>query len=289
MARWALIFNPTAGRFTPRTFDALQLELRRLGVTPLPMPTHHPGHATQLAAAVERVERVAVYGGDGTLNEVANGLAGRDLPLVFLPGGTANVMAHELGLPHDPVRAAAALVHAEPRPVRPGRIGKRLFLLMAGLGFDGEAVSRVSVEWKARIGKGAYVWAGLRTLLSRSPALTVRTPGGTERTAAWAVAARAKRYGGRFAIHPRAGLEQPALGLTLVRRWGLLPFVAGNLGLGLPWAAPGASFGESTEIEVRAESPIHVQVDGDYLGSGTEFRIDLAEAAIPFCFPVSVR
>lgn len=285
MTRWALIFNPEAGSFRPQLLDAVQAELRAQGVTPLPMPTLHAGHATSLAAGVERVDGVAVFGGDGTLNEAANGIAGRDLPLAFLPGGTANVMAHELGLPRNPVTAARLLVRGRARPVRMGQVNGRYFLLMAGFGFDGAAVHRVSLPLKARIGKGAYLWAGLRVLAGPLPEMGVESESGVTRVGAWVIVSRARHYGGGFTIHPDVGLESPRLGLTGVNRLGMLPFLVGHMGLGLRRGLIGTRFADCTDVRVRSEAPMHAQVDGDYHGQSTEFHVRLGEERLPLLFP----
>jgi diacylglycerol kinase family enzyme len=283
--RWAIIYNPVAGGFRRGALERIGRALRDAGVAAEFVPTSRPGHGTELGRAIGGVACVAVYGGDGTLNEVANGLAGRDVPLAFLPGGTANVMARELGLPPDPARAARLLARGPVRAVRPGGIGGRLFLLMAGFGFDGDAAHRVSPALKARFGKGAYLWAGMRALFAPSPLMRVTPAEGEEREGVWVVAARARRYGGEFTIHPRAGLMREALGLTVVGRLGVLPFLAVNLGLGLPWPAPRTWFEEHRHLRVTSSTPVHVQLDGDYFGSGNAFEVELAEQTLPLCFP----
>ncbi|MCH8843476.1 MAG: hypothetical protein IID61_10940 [SAR324 cluster bacterium] len=295
MTRWAIIYNPVAGHYRQRTMEAIERQLHGQGITTVTIPTAYAGHATEIARGLPSVDCVAVYGGDGTLNEVVNGLAAhksaakglakQGLPLAFLPGGTANVMAHELGLPRDPVLALGMLLRGEPRPVRPGRVGGRLFLLMAGFGFDGAAVYGVSPAVKRWSGKGAYVWSGLRALMAAKPVLRVTESDGPQRSGAWVVAARAGHYGGQWRIHPRAGLMRERLGLTVVGSWGLLPFLAGNLGMGFARAGPCIWLDDRTRLVVESSTPFHVQVDGDYFGSDTKFQVDLADVTIPLCFP----
>ena len=285
MRRWAIIYNPVAGSYRARALEGIEAALREQGVEGHFFPTERKGHATELARTLSGFERLAVYGGDGSLNEAVNGILGRNLPLAFLPGGTANVMAHELGLPLHPVRAAGLLARGHVREIHPGVINGRLFLLMAGFGFDGDAVYRVSPGLKEAIGKAAYVWAGLRALAAAAPRLRVTAEGAPSRTGVWVIAARARRYGGPFTIHPRAGLEREALGLTVVGRLGVIPFLAANLGLGLPWPAPGTRFEEHAAFQVAAPVPVHVQVDGDYLGRGDSFSVGLSAQTLPLCVP----
>ncbi len=283
--RWTIIYNPTSGRFRPQTLDEIQRALRDAGIRSEALGTTHAGHAVELSRGLSGVDRVACYSGDGTLNEVATGLLGRDLPLAFLPGGTANVMAHELGLPRDPVRAALALARGRPRPVRPGTVGARLFLLMAGLGFDAAAVGLVSPALKAWAGRGAYVWSGVRALAEPRPRLRLTGGDGTVVEASWIVAARARRYAGSFVVHPAAGLEAPALGIAAVGAGRVLAFLALNLGLGLAGSVPGRRLLQQTRALVDAEQPVHLQLDGDYRGRDTHFEIAISDRAVQLCFP----
>lgn len=286
MTRWAVIYNPVAGSYRVRALERIERALREERIEGLFFPTERRGHGTELARYVSGVDTVAVYGGDGSLNEVANGLIGRNMPLAFLPGGTANVMAHELGLPLDPAQAAHLLARGKPRLIRPGRLGSRLFLLMAGFGFDGDAVRRVSSALKDRFGKAAYVLAGMEALFSHTPPITAQPEGSRPpRQGVWVVAARARRYGGAFTIHPRAGLTRDALGLTVVGRMGVVPFIAGNLGLGIPWGGPRTWLEECESLRIECSVPIHVQLDGDYFGSGDHFEACLASDTLPLCFP----
>ncbi len=288
---WALIYNPTAGRFRARGLRSM-LEpvveaLAAAGIEAQPVPTAAPGHATELAREARGVDCVAVLGGDGTLREAAAGLLGRELPLAFLPAGTANVMAHELGLPQHPLRALEALLQGEVQAVHPGLVNGRPFLLMAGFGYDGRVVHGVRPRIKAWSGKGAYLLSGLSSLLAPLPRLEVELQGGAGGGASpgghWVVAARARHYGGPYVIHPRAGLQRDALGLVTVERGSLLPFLVGRLGfegrLGRYSPSRGVKVLESsgfTVRSVRSEQPMHVQVDGDYLGQGSEFEIGIA-------------
>ena len=261
--------------------------LQQLGIASRLLPTQAAGHATALARAVEGVSCVACYGGDGTLNETAAGLLGRGIPLAFLPGGTANVMAWELGLGRDPVVAAHTLATGRVLPIRPGVVEGRPFLLMAGFGFDADAVYRVRPALKQRLGKGAYVVAGLAALLAPMPHLTVRTDEGSIRQGSWAVAARAGHYGGSFWMHRVAALTADALGTVVVRRRWLLPFLFAGLGLGLPFSTRAMWRQGSRSFVVEADQPFHAQVDGDYFGKATRFIVSLSDKTLPLRVPGS--
>lgn len=143
-----LIVNPSASSVTARTRIVIQKALsadHRLEVA----ATTRRGHATRLAqsAANDGIDVVVVLGGDGTLNEAANGLVGTETALAALPGGSTNVFARTLGLPDDPVEATGALLDAidtaSIRRVGLGSVNDRYFLFHAGIGFDAAVVEQV--------------------------------------------------------------------------------------------------------------------------------------------------
>jgi diacylglycerol kinase family enzyme len=209
--------------------------------------------------------------------------------LAFLPGGTANVMAHELGLPQDPVQAVRLLAQGEDRPIRPGMVGGRAFLLMAGFGFDGMAVHRVSPRLKSRVGKLAYVVAGLQAFAARQPLLRVSGGADTVREAHWVVVSRARHYAGPYVIDPAAGLERPELGLVAVRRSGLLPLLVGALALRLRRPVTGATWWHGTMFHIQAAAPVWAHVDGETFGSSREFTVTLAPQPLLLRFPARAR
>jgi diacylglycerol kinase (ATP) len=282
---WTIIYNPTSGTYRPQTLDRIQRALRDVGVRTVALGTDYAGHAVELCRSMSGTDRVACYSGDGTLNEVATGLLGRDFPIAFLPGGTANVMAHELGLPRDPIKAALALQRGSVRKVHPGRAGPWNFLLMAGLGFDATAVRLVSPRLKSYVGKGAYVWAGLQALFTSGTRLRMTMADGQHVETRWIVAARARKYGGPFVIHPEAGLEAETLGIAAVGPGQTIPFLVANLGMGLSGNGAGRRLSREAHIVVESDEPVDLQIDGDYRGKDSRFEIGIADAAIRLCFP----
>ncbi len=159
-------------------------------------------------------------GGDGTINEVINGMAGSDVPLAILPLGTTNVLAKELGIPEDLKGAMDTAVSRKPRTVSLGRIElnpetdsafSRYFCLMAGIGFDGEAVHGMNKAVKKRSGKAAYIFSGLKNLLRYSPNQLFYNIDGKEYTGFSSITGKASKYGGNFKITPDADLSDPFL------------------------------------------------------------------------------
>jgi diacylglycerol kinase family enzyme len=151
--------------------------------------TQRRGHATELitAAIGEHFDVVVAFGGDGTVNEIANGLAGTDTPLTVLPGGSNNVFAKMLGIPSDVVDATEYILGLadrwEPRAVDLGRLNGRLFTFAAGVGLDASVVERVDSHphLKARYGAWYYTEAAVVTFLQRyvvkPPRLEIETGG----------------------------------------------------------------------------------------------------------------
>lgn len=152
--------------------------------------TQRRGHASKLArsAANDGADAVVVLGGDGTLNEAANGLAGSDTALAVLPGGSTNVFARILGLPDDPIDAVAGLLEALEKssvaPIGLGSVDGRYFLFHCGIGFDAAVVAEVERRgpWKRWAGHPLFIYAAVTTWLRgvdrRRAPLTVRYPDG---------------------------------------------------------------------------------------------------------------
>ena len=170
--RLALIANPHASRFSGRQRDRVVATLGAEHKVEL-LQTGHPGHATALArqAVAGGAEVVTVLGGDGTVNEVVNGLRGSTVLLGLLGGGRVNVVARGLGLPADPDRAAVRLLQllaaGARRPLTLGTADDRCFAVNADLGLGGAIVREVERRQRAKqlYGDRAYLAAGLKALL----------------------------------------------------------------------------------------------------------------------------
>jgi YegS/Rv2252/BmrU family lipid kinase len=234
-----LIYNPVAGRHPARREREIQQSaavLREDGIAVRMVRTSGPGTACELAraAVAEGTDLVIVCGGDGTINEVVNGVVPGNTALGILPGGTANIIARELGLPHHPVRAARQLSHWGPRRIAVGRAvwsntngppvadkEHRLFLSVAGVGFDAHVVYELSLPFKMSLGVVAYGWEAIRQALRyRFPSFLCRVEDG-ERQATFAVVQRTKLYAGWFHLAPTANLFESRFTLCLFksRRW----------------------------------------------------------------------
>jgi len=302
--RLLVIYNPTAGLrrrgHLSRTVDVL----RTLGCALDLRETGWRGHAERLAAEADpgEVDAVVAAGGDGTINEVANGLcaaasSGRPpLPLGIIPLGTANVLARELRLPDGAEDLARCLAAAPARAMHPGRVTgpdgvSRLFLQMLGVGMDARVVAGVDPYLKKRVGKGAYVLRTLREILA-GPRLDYRLrltgPDGGECLVdvASAVVARGRFYGGTFVLAPSADLFRPSFQVCLFRRGGRVPAFAYTAGMVLGGLSrlPGYQVLPAIRLTVEGPAGEPVQGDGDVVGV-LPAVVDLAPVALPLIGP----
>src|SRR5829696_4089610 len=192
-----LIANPKTGRYGSRRLRPIQDVASRLESLGIKIDLHltgGPGEATEIAtrAAHNGIADVIVAGGDGTINEAIQGLAGTAARLAIIPRGTANVLARELGLPLDDEQAAAVAARGKSRKVYLGVVidetsgESRHFVLMAGIGLDASVVRRVNPSLKKRIGKGAFWVSGLSHLATWNPRPFTLEIDGAEYTATYA-------------------------------------------------------------------------------------------------------
>lgn len=218
-----LIYNPFAGgksQRREREILAAREILRASGLDVRATATAAPGAAKQLAEAAVRdgAELVLVCGGDGTVNEVVNGVAPARVPVGILPGGTANIIAKELNLPHHPVRAARSLPRWQPRRIPLGRAAwtaespsgpqrlERWFLSLAGIGFDAYIIQRLSWSFKINWGVAAYVVEAIRQAMRYGyPPFRLRFDS-EERAPTFAVLHRAGHYAGWLPLAPRTNI-----------------------------------------------------------------------------------
>lgn len=169
-----VIINPAAGK-GGSILSVLNLAMEEAGIKWEASITHEAGDAIKFAktAAKEEVDALAVYGGDGTLMEAISGLMGSKMPLAILPGGSANVMAEELGIPKDLKTACAVMTQAPltTKAIDVGQFGDRYFILGIALGFGAEVIKGADREAKNRIGIFAYFLSAASALKRTRKAL----------------------------------------------------------------------------------------------------------------------
>ncbi|WP_428485647.1 diacylglycerol/lipid kinase family protein [Rhodopila sp.] len=269
-----IVFNPVAGRRRAhllwRVLDVLAATGVRLDLA----ETHRPGHAEALAReAAQRGERLVVAaGGDGTIAEVANGLMGSSAHLGVIPLGTANVLAHELGLPFSPRAVAAALAFGRTCRLWPGQAngadGTRLFVQMLGVGFDAHVVRNLPFPLKKAFGKGAYVLQSVRELSRyRFPVIRLRIDD-QETEAASVIISKGRLYGGRFRLAVAAEPAEPGFSVVLfdLSGPGAAMLYGSALPLNLLGQAPGVRHIRASRIDFLQNLSVPAQTDGDAAG-----------------------
>jgi len=297
--RLLVIFNPAAGRNARRRLQRALRALEAFAVVCELRETAAPGDAEAIASAARReaFDAIAVVGGDGTVNEVVNGLADPELPLAIFPFGIGNVLANEIGLPSDPAALAAIAAHGPAQAVRAGEIRfegegarSRRFLLMAGIGFDAEVVEKLNLDLKRRAGKLAFVTSILARLWRYQPTeyrIVAESEGGTvEHRVASAVATKAHFYAGKFVLAPAARLGDPSFELALFKRQGRWPALRAlaALAAGCLHRLADVDIVRVSRLRFATPAGAPVQIDGDVLGR-VPASIGLAPAPILIVYP----
>ena len=289
--RVLVIYNPAAGQWRRRRLRATLKCLGRLGCTVILQETMRQGDAEARATALSTADCdvVVAAGGDGTINEVANGLikaTGPVPPLAIIPLGTANVLAQEIGLHGSPEGIARAIVRGSRLTAHLGQANGRRFLMMAGVGFDAHVVANVDLALKRRTGKLAYV---LETLLQGVrygfPPCRVEVDG-RRFEACSVVVCNGRHYGGPFVAAPRASLAEPAFevcllqkgGWTHVLRYGFA-LVAGRLS-----ALPDVRIETGRTVRIEGQAGLPVQGDGDIIAT-LPVEISVCERTLDLIVP----
>jgi diacylglycerol kinase (ATP) len=264
-----LIVNPTArqasGQKVMRALDRLRAGGAKVAVLETAKRGDAEAFAREAAQDGQTTTLIAA-GGDGTINEIINGMAGLNLPLGILPLGTANVLAAELGIPEDPVKAASVILTGRPDRIYLGSCNDRYFVMMAGIGFDARVVEAVQPGLKRRLGKAAYVWESLRELTRHRPnPYRLSIDGGPELKVGSAIVANGHYYGGRFVVSPDARLDEPELEVALFERGGRIDALRYTTAmvLGFLTSLPDFSLRSAHSISVFGPEGEPVQADGD--------------------------
>jgi YegS/Rv2252/BmrU family lipid kinase len=289
-----LIHNPNAGgggNARRTKLDEARRILESRGIRADLRETTGPGEATEIAkrAGTDGRQLVIACGGDGTINEVVNGLAGSQnghrVPLALLPAGTANVLAKELELSWDIPKAAEQLASGSVREIALGLATPleqpekaRYFLSVAGAGPDGRITYAVDLELKARFGILAYWWQGAREVFNYKFHRFRVTGEDQSREVSLVIVGRTKHYGGPFKITTEADLFEDQfefLGLTTQSGLKYLSYLP-TLWMGDLRKEEGVYFWKSDRLVCEAidSNPIYAQVDGEPLARlPVEFRI----------------
>jgi YegS/Rv2252/BmrU family lipid kinase len=267
-----IIANPSARAASRHKVEKAAGIIRARGFNARVLLTSKRGDAEEFARAeAEKAPRLVIAaGGDGTCNEVANGLAETTVPMAVLPIGMVNVLAREVGMPLRVKDAVNAALNRTPRNISLGKItfgsGGKYFLLMAGLGFDAKTVATVNLKLKKTLGKGAYVLNGFKTLASWKPEVLSIMTNGTRLNGCSLIVSNASKYAGEIRVAPDADMADPRLCVFVMhgrRRVDMLRYVLGII-TRRHLKLKDITYTKAENVDVEGISDI--QVDGDFVG-----------------------
>ncbi len=300
MQNIVLIGNPVAGGSALKKIKKAVTLLEGMGCNVNLMLTARKGDAEAFAREIgsnplSRNSQLLVIaaGGDGTYNETANGLVYSDIPMAILPLGTTSVLAKELKMPGGLENALDIALNGKIQTIHLGKITctrnssliTRHFILMAGIGFDGDTVYGVNEKIKKLSGKGAYILSGIKTLLNYKPEPITITHSPFQRltgspiTGYSAIIGKASCYGGEFKVTPDATIFEPYFHVFVTRNRGRVNLLRQILGIaaGKRPRSTDISYFKASEMEIEGNA--HIQIDGDYLGM-TPAKIEIERDAL---------
>lgn len=262
-----IILNPAArGEKARPMLDAIE----NLEPKPVVRLTTAQGDAEAMAErAVEQgFETIVAAGGDGTVNEVINGLAGSEAKFGLLPVGTMNVFATELGLPNSLAGSWDIIRAGHTREVDLARANDQYFVQLAGIGLDAQIVMETEREFRKNFGPLSYLVTASQVVAREAPKLRVELPDGTELEGSFVLIGNGRHYGGKFVMFKEAKIDDGLLDvivfggvghLDLVRY--LQAFIFGD-----PTTVPDVKVFQTPSLKVSSEKEVPVEVDGEVMG-----------------------
>lgn len=282
-----IIVNPISSRINyPDCVNRIERELKRKGHQVIIRPTSAPLEAIELArrSEGEGSELIISVGGDGTLNEVINGISSPGTKLGIIPTGISNVLALELDIPPGLDRAIRVILDGHTRLIDLGIVNERLFSTMVSIGLDAEAVRVVNPGLKKFLKRYAYHLAGVKALISFRPApFTLRTEEGQELSGQAVVISNARFYGGHHQINPGARIDDGFLHCCLFEKGSRMDYTRYFLGVlrKKHHTFHDVHLVKTTGIRIDT-SGLPIQADGDYIGR-TPARIEILPKRLTVC------
>jgi YegS/Rv2252/BmrU family lipid kinase len=272
--RLKLIVNPQAGRNRSKELlPAIEDKLRRNGCHVDSVISRNKGDTKSDPG--EDYETVIACGGDGTVNDVVNGIADRatswSQKFGIIPLGTVNLFAKELGIPEDPLEACDLILDGNTREIDLGRAGEHYFTMMAGVGFDAEVVDGVPPEMKRFLGPASYPLTAIKTLVDYDPALlSIEIDGGPKRSGYLVIVSNAKSYGyDTLSVAPHADMSDGLLDVCIFKKKRAIDILRYTLGV---FTRTHTDFDDvetvrAKKAKVVAERPVLVHTDCEVVGN----------------------
>jgi diacylglycerol kinase (ATP) len=270
----AIILNPRA---QSERADAFVDDLHRLAPEAEIRLTTKAGDARRLAseAASEGFRKIVAAGGDGTVNEVVNGLAGTQAQLGVLPVGTMNVFAKEHGLPETLADAWAVVREGRTREIDLAAANGVHFIQLAGIGLDAQIVKETTWESKKTLGPLSYVLSAASVAARTPPVITVEA-GGKIHEGSFVLIGNGRYYGSKLIVFPEAKPNDGLLDILIFKNLGYLDIARylGGVLLGKHTALSDVIYFQAPDARVHSSEEVPVEVDGELSGSlPAHFRV----------------
>lgn len=285
-----LIANTSSGRFgRGQALDVAKESLSRGGNTVHTDLVRHPGEGTEKTkrAVEEGYDLVVGCGGDGTLREIVNGLAGSNVTLGIIPLGTGNVIATDLHIPRNPREACEVILQRHVHRIDVGRCGNNHFILAAGVGFDVEVIAKTDLELKSRVRNLAYIYAGAKHLPNCKPReFLIESDGFSGTVHALAIAVcNSYRYGG-YRLKRGISIADGLFDVCVLRGKPPLEMFTVFLGIVSRVGIPRRNLMtfKASHIRISAKEKVVVHNDGDVVGN-LPMEFEVIKRALPVIVP----
>ena len=282
-----VILNPFAGNLeTVRDWhERVESIVRGLPIR----ITSHAGEAEALArnAVEEGFERVIAAGGDGTVNHVANGIAGSKAALGILPMGTINVFAMELGLPSNDLERCWEIVQAgNTRLVDLPSANGKYFVQLGGIGLDAQAVKETTLAFKRSLGPLSYLISAAHIAARQPPKLFIESDDAAVREGSFVLVGNGRLYGGPFPFFKQAAVDDGLLDVVVFKRLGFLEILKylHDVVFSSDIRVPEVEYFQTRQLRVSSQQDVPVELDGELAGNcPVDFRMH--EKALPVLSP----
>ena len=234
--------------------------------------TTYTGEAEAMArrGAAEGFEKIVAAGGDGTINEVVNGLAGTNAMLGLLPIGTMNVFATELGLPVNNLELCWEIVNGDSiRAVDLPKANQKFFVQLAGVGLDAQVVKETSSNLKKNFGPLSYLISAVQIAARKPPKLFIQSEDASIDEGSFVLVGNGRLYGGPFPFFKHAALDDGLLDVIVFKRLGYLEIIKylQDVIFSSEIRVPEIEYFQTRQLRVESDQSVPVELDGELVGN----------------------